>query len=156
MYPVSPTRPRSLLPRRLRRAATALAVAACAASLPSEAGQASAAFQITIEVVPQGSNACTASTGSGSAEVTCRPTVVGPAAPTPVVGGGGERSPSALLGYHLPDPSTRLTHAAGAMVEVGGENHYAWGENNFLAWGEYSSRLISAGGVEYVEMTLTW
>lgn len=156
MYLVFPFDPRSPLPRQLRRAAAALAVLAWAASLPSEAGQASAAFQITIEVLPQGSNACTASSGSGSAEVTCRPTVVGPSAPTPVVGGSAERSPSALVGYHLPDPSTRLTSAVGAMVEVGGENHYAWAENNFLAWGEYSSRLISAGGIEYVEMTLTW
>lgn len=155
MYPVFPSQPRSRLTRQLRRAAAALAVMAWAASLPSEAGQASAAFQITIEVLPQGSNACTASSGGGSAEVTCRPTVVGPAAPTPVVGSGGDRRPSALLGYHLPDPSTRLG-GVGAMVEVGGENHYAWAENNFLAWGEYSSRLISAGGIEYVEMTLTW
>lgn len=150
MYPVLPFQSRSLL---LRRAATALALAACAASLSSEAGQASATFQITIEVLPQGSNACTASSGGGSAEVTCRPTVVGPAAPVTVTGAGERTGGSAVLGYKLPDTSVKL---AGGMIEVGNDNHHAWTDNNFLAWGEYSSRLISAGGVEYVEMTLTW
>jgi hypothetical protein len=129
--------------RKLRRAATTLAVAACAASLPSLAGQASVSFGVTITVLPAGPGSCTALLGSGGTpQVNCRPVVSGTGA-----AGGSDRQVGGepVLGYRLPDTRARL---AGAVVEVG--------EESFYAWGEYSSRIIAGSGVEYVEMTVTW
>lgn len=146
MFPVLHEKPRSSLPRRIRRAATALALATIAASLPSLAGDASATFRISIQLLPEGAGVCTASTTGGSPQVTCRPTVV-------AASGGQRQASPTILGYRLPESPLKL---AGEMVEVGAENHYAWTESNFFALGEYSSRLLMAGGVQYVEMTVSW
>jgi hypothetical protein len=139
----------SFLLGRLRRAAAALAVAALSASQPSLAGEASSSFRITIQVVPEGTGVCSTNSANGSPQVSCRPTVVGGA---PAGGGGDPKAGSTVLGYRPDNP----VKVAGEMVEVGNENHFAWAENNYYALGEYSSRLMTAGGRQYVEMTVSW
>lgn len=120
-----------------------LALAASAAACPSLAGQASDSFTVSITVLPAGPGSCTTTLGpDGQPLVDCRPAVIG----VSTGGGGGPRpSTTEALGYRLPDARVKL---AGAVVEVG--------EESFLAWGEYSSRMILAGGVEYLEMRVTW
>ena len=143
MHPVFPMQPGRPALRKLRRAGAALALAAGAASLPTLAGETSASLRVTITVVPATPPAtCRAGVDtSGAPQVDCRaPSVVGGAASSERPG-----STEGVLGYRLPDPRTRM---AGAVVEVG--------EESFYAWGEYSSRMIIAGGREYVEMTVTW
>ena len=98
---------------------------------------------------PSGSNSCGTATGTNAPQVTCRPTVV--SIPTTVTAdrAGG----STLLGVRQRDASLKV---AGEMVEINDENHYAWGESNYFALGEYSSRLVVGGRIEYVEMTVSW
>jgi hypothetical protein len=132
----------------------ATALAAGAASLPSVAGQASTSFDVSITVL-SAPTTCTASLQGAAARLLCTPVVAPTAAPVlsaPVVvpaavpvlitSAGDQDGP---IGLRLPDTRMRV---AGALVEVG--------EESFRAWGEYSSRIIAAGGVEYVEMTVTW
>jgi hypothetical protein len=116
-----------------------------ALSMPGGAaigGQAGDAFQVTVTLLPTGPGSCTTLlSDDGQALVNCQPAVVG-------TGSGGAARPRVVeteLGYRLPDARVKL---AGAVVEVG--------EESMQAWGEYSSRMIMAGGVEYVEMTVTW
>jgi len=155
MFFVRHVNPASSLPLRLRRVAMGLTLAACAASLPSLAGQASATFSISIQLVPEGVGTCAASTSTGAPQVTCRPTVVAAAG---AAGGTGERQgDSTVVGYRVPETHLKLAKLVGGeMVEVGAENFYAWTDNSSYALGEYSSRLIMAGGVSYVEMTVSW
>jgi hypothetical protein len=129
--------------RRLRHATVSLVLGACALSLPSLGGQASTTFQVSIQVLP-GPGVCAASVdANGVPLVNCRPTVIGGGTSGSGANGGGRTE--SVLGYRLPDARIKL---AGALVEVG--------EESFHAWGEYSSRMITAGGIEYVEMTVTW
>jgi hypothetical protein len=106
-------------------------------------GQASDAFQVTVTLLPTGPGSCTTLLGDdGKPLVNCQPAVV----TTP--SSNANRTPlvDTELSYRLPDARARLH--AGAVVEVG--------EESMQAWGEYSSRMIMAGGVEYVEMRVTW
>lgn len=154
-------------PRKLNRLVLAIALASGVSSAPALAGQASTSFNVTINYVPAPAS-CTASVGNGGPVVHCGPAPLGPVAPAATTGtvtsgtvatalpgtppviitasgsntGGG---PDLLHGYRLPDTRMKVT---GALVEVG--------EESFYAWGEYSSRIIAAGGIEYVEMTVTW
>jgi hypothetical protein len=157
MYSVRHVHPaRSLFPR-LRRGAIGLVLAACGASLPSLAGQASASFGISIQLLPEGAGTCTASATTGAPQVTCRPSVVGGTSGAGGGGGGERQGGSTLLGYRTPDTHLKLAKLAGGeLVEVGTENFHAWAEDNSYAQGEYSSRLVMAGGVPYVEMTVSW
>lgn len=134
--------------------AAALLLAASAACLPAAAGDASSAFQITIRFTPEAPGTCSASAVGGAPQVTCRPTLVVGGASTGAGGSGGDDAASPLVAYRrTTEPSLRL---AGELVEIGAENHYAWAQGSYLAWGEYSSRLVVAGQIEYVEMTLAW
>lgn len=136
-------------PQALRAALVAAAVGACLAASPGTAGQAGASFQVSVSLVPSGSNSCTTATGTNAPQVTCRPTVV--SAPTTALADrpGG----STVLGLRQREPAVRV---AGELVEINEENHYAWAESNYFALGEYSSRLVVAGRIEYVEMTVSW
>ena len=139
-----------------------MALAAGTASLPSFAGQASTSFDVSITVL-SAPTSCTASLQGAAAQVLC--TTAAPVLSTPVVAptpapvlstpvvaptaapalstvAGGQDGPPV---FRLPDTRMRIV---GALVEVG--------EESFRAWGEYSSRIVAAGGVEYVEMTVTW
>lgn len=129
-----PLRPCRLL--TLRCAAAAVALAAGAASMSALAGQAGAPFTVTILFVP-GPATCTAGVGGGSPQVQC-----GQAG---IVSTGSSANGRGALGYRLPDMRMKV---AGALVGVG--------EESFQAWGEYSSRFITSGGIEYLEMTVTW
>jgi hypothetical protein len=133
----------------LRAAFAAAAVATCLPAGPATAGQAGATFQVSVTLSPSGSNSCGTATGTNAPQVTCRPTVVG--VPTTVVADrpGG----STVLGVRQRDASLKV---AGELVEINEENHYAWGESNYFALGEYSSRLVLGGRIEYVEMTVSW
>jgi hypothetical protein len=133
-----PLRPSRLL--TLRRAAAVMALAAGAASMPALAGQVGTPFTVTILFVP-GPATCTAGVSGGVPQVLCgQAGVVSPGSP-----GGSANGRGALLGYRLPDTRMKV---AGALVGVG--------EESFQAWGEYSSRFIRLGDIEYLEMTVTW
>ena len=136
-------------PQALRAALVAAAVGACLAASPGRAGQAGATFQVSVSLVPSGSSSCTTATGTNVPQVTCRPTVV--SAPTTVMADrpGG----STVLGLRQREPPVKV---AGELVEINEENHYAWAESNYFALGDYSSRLVVAGRIEYVEMTVSW
>ena len=154
-------RPHRPIARQLRGAVLATALAASVLGAPALAGQASTSFNVTINYVAAPTS-CTASVGSGVPLVQCGPVPTGQSAPGPATAG---TTPSFLPGtppsiitagssasgaqdalrFRLPDTRMKV---AGALVEVG--------EESFHAWGEYSSRIIAAGGVEYVEMTVTW
>jgi hypothetical protein len=102
------------------------------ASGPSLAGQARALVRVKVDLRPP-AQSCTAAVGAqGQPQVDCGPTVIG--------GGSGD-SP----GYRLPDARVKLRDAL-----VAGD------EASYFAWGEYSSRFVVAGQIEYVEMTVTW
>jgi len=154
--------PRRAPHRKLRRTMAAMALAAGSASLPSLAGQASTSFDVSITVL-SAPTSCTASLQGAAAQVLCTtaapvlstsvvaptavpvlttPVVAPTAAPAPITAAGDQNGP---IGLRLPDTRMRVV---GALVEVG--------EESFRAWGEYSSRIVAAGGVEYVEMTVTW
>lgn len=152
MKQVLHTRPNRPRRRRFRGAAAALAIGLSAAWTAALAGGAGSSFRITINFLPEAAGSCSASSSGGAPQVTCRPSVVGGTS-----GGGagaGNDPDSPLVGYRRnADAPLRL---AGELVEVGVENHYAWAQGSHLAWGEYSSRLVMAGGIEYVEMTLAW
>lgn len=144
MSRVNPKNPGRSRHRIVRSAVAAMAFAASTLSAPSGAGQAVSGFRITINIEPA-NGSCTAAIGSGGApQVNCEPTLIGGAS-TGSGSGASKPSEPAVGGYRLPD--ARVV-AASAVVELG--------EDNFHAWGEYSSRMILAGGVEYVEMTVTW
>lgn len=103
---------------------------------PAGAGQASDSFQISIEYIPLGSGTCaTAPDANGRPQVICRPG-------TP---DGGTIDGLVARRYRLPDAHVKL---AGPLVEQV--------EPTAEAWGEYSSRVVYAQGVEYVEMLVTW
>jgi hypothetical protein len=127
--------------RALRHAISVMVVAAGTACLPSVAGQASTSFDVSI-TVRSAPTTCTASLHGTAAQVLCAPMVVSSAIAAPVTAAGGQVGP---IGVRLPDTRMRV---AGALVEVG--------EESFRAWGAYSSRIVAAGGVEYLEMTVTW
>lgn len=151
MKQVLHTKPDRSRRRRSRGAAAALAIGLSAAFTAALAGDAGSSFRITINVRAEAAGSCSASSSGGAPQVTCRPSLVGGTS------GGGSRTggdpDSPLVAYRRSDPSLRL---AGELVEVGAENHYAWVEGSHLAWGEYSSRLVVAGEIQYVEMTLAW
>lgn len=134
-------------PPALRAALAAAAAGLCLVAHPATAGQAGANFQVSVTLLPSGSNSCTTATGTNAPQVTCRPTVVG------TTGTGSRPLESTVLGARQRDPAMRV---AGELVEINEENHYAWAENNYFALGEYSSRLIVAGRIEYVELTVSW
>lgn len=137
---VTTTHTRRLAPRKLVQGALALALGVCACTTPALAGKAGAAFQVKVNFQP-GPGTCRATIGpDGRPRVDCGPSVIGPGTP-----GGPQGDLEGALGYRLPDARMKL---ANAIVEVG--------EESFFAWGEYSSRLMLAGEVEYVEMTVTW
>jgi hypothetical protein len=119
---------------------------ALALSMPAGAalgGQSGDAFQVTVNLLPTGPGSCTTLVGDdGKTLVNCQPAVVTTGGVNPTRPGTTE----ATLGYRLPDSRVRLVSSA--VVEVG--------EESMQAWGEYSSRMIVAGGVEYLEMTVTW
>jgi hypothetical protein len=125
-----------------------LLAAACFTGLPSQAGEAGASFQVTVQVIPEAAGACSASTELGAPQLTCRPTVVGS-----VASGADPRQQPGAVYLRSDAPAMRV---AGEMVEVGGENYKAWLENNPTAWSERSERRVVAGGREYVEMTFSW
>lgn len=102
----------------------------------ADAGQASDSFQISIEYIPLGAGTCATAPGAnGRPQVICRPG-------TPDGGTIDGRLPQR---YRLPDAYVKI---AGPLVEQV--------EPSVQAWGEYSSRVVSAQGVEYVEMLVTW
>lgn len=137
---------------RFRGTAAALAIGLSAACAPALAGDAGSSFRIIINVLPEAAGTCSASSSGGAPQVTCRPSVVGSTSGGTT--GAGNDPDSPLVAYRRSsDPSVRL---AGELVEVGVENHYAWAQGSHLAWGEYSSRLVVAGEIRYVEMTLAW
>ena len=141
MSPVKSAKPVHSPNPMLRVLACALALAVPGGT--ALGGQASNDFPVSVTLLPNGPGSCTTLVGSdGKTLVNCQPAVVttGGANPTPPA--GTETS----LGYRLPDARVRLVSSA--VVEVG--------EESMQAWGEYSSRMIMAGGVEYVEMTVTW
>ena len=125
------------------------ALLACALTLSNPGGvaiggQAADAFKVNVTLLPTGPGSCTTLLGDdGKALVNCQPAVV-----TTTTGSNSTRTRviDTELSYRLPDARARLV--SGAVVEVG--------EESMQAWGEYSSRMIVAGGVEYVEMTVTW
>ena len=130
--------------RKFVQGALALALGIAAWAAPAAAGQATDVFRVTVDLRPPGPGTCSATIGSdGKPRVDCSPGVivgVGGAS-----GGTGAGSGSDLAGYRLLD--ARIKHA-NALVEVG--------EGSYFAWGEYSSRLMLAGQLEYVEMRVTW
>jgi hypothetical protein len=122
-------------PSRLARLA-ALLLGFAAASVPALAGQASAFFRVTVDLRPP-TQSCTAGIGAkGQARIDCSPAVIG---------GGGAGGSGDSQGYRLPDARVKLRDAL-----VAGD------EASYFAWGEYSSRFVVAGRIEYVEMTVTW
>lgn len=129
--------------KTIRGAAALLVLAFSGLAGPSGAGQAGSGFRVTIEIQPA-NGSCTATVGPGGApQVDCEATVIGG---TSGGSGRGPRQVEAVAGsYRVPDARMKI---AGAVVELG--------EDNYHAWGEYSSRMILAGGIEYVEMTVTW
>ncbi|HEY0823661.1 MAG TPA: hypothetical protein VGD76_07735 [Ramlibacter sp.] len=148
---MSPALRCSRIPRQHLRMLAVLALALAGSWPATRAGQAGSPFSITIHYTPEGTGVCSAGSGSGAPQVTCRPVV--PTVTSPTGGSAGPDRKAAALGYRLPEQPLKL---AGEMVELNDENHYAWADNNYFALGEYSSRLVSAGGVEYVEMTVSW
>ena len=115
-----------------------LALAVCAFSTATGAGQASTTFRVSITFEAP-SDSCTATVDdAGRALVNCRPVVIGGGGATVQAAGG-------LQTYKLPDARMNLV---GAPVEVAEESLYPWGE--------YSSRLVVAGRLEYLEMTVAW
>lgn len=135
--------------RKARGVLAALALAAGGAGMPSLAGQAAAPFTVTIALLP-GPATCAAGVSGGVAQVQCGQATAptgGPGAPASPLGaaGGSTDGHGAILGYRLPDTRMKV---AEALVGVG--------EESFHAWGEYSSRFIRSGGIEYLEMTVTW
>lgn len=129
--------------KTMRGAAALLVLAFSCLASPSGAGQAGSGFRVTIHIQPA-NGSCTAAIGPGGApQVDCEATVIGGATSAP---GQAPRAMEAVAGsYRIPDARMKI---AGAVVELG--------EDNYHAWGEYSSRMILAGGIEYVEMTVTW
>lgn len=117
---------------------------ACAAF----AADTSSSFRITINLLPENAEACSANTNTGAPQVTCRPNVVSASAG---VDTSGSRDPTVLR--YRTDGGLRV---AGEMIEIGNENYFAWVDRDNLALGEYSSRLVVARGREYVEMTVSW
>jgi hypothetical protein len=136
-------------PPALRAARAAAAAAVCLLAGPGTAGQAGSGFQVSVTLSPSGSNSCTTATGTDAPQVTCRPTVVSTPATVTAERAGG----STVLGLRQREPAMKV---AGELVEINEENHYAWAESNYFALGEYSSRLVVAGRIEYVEMTVSW
>lgn len=131
---------------RLLQGALALALGVAAWTAPALAGQATDTFRVTVDLRPPGPGTCSATIGSdGKPRVDCSPGVIvgagaGGSAPGSSSGASGD-----LAAYRLLD--ARIKHA-NALVEVG--------EGSYFAWGEYSSRLMLAGQLEYVEMRVTW
>ena len=121
--------------------------AACAAGGPAMAGQANTSFHVSVTLVDASSGTCAGIAGKGAPQVTCRPSVIGVAGAA-----NGDPRAASVLGLRPETP----TKVAGELVELNDENHYAWAERNYFAIGEYSSRLVDAGRVRYVEMTVTW
>jgi hypothetical protein len=138
-------------PMTFRPTARALCLAAVLlpAAWLSQAGDASTAFRITVQVIPEAPGSCSASSERGIPRLTCRPTVAGSAASGQ---GADSRRPSAAV-YFRTEAPLRL---AGEMIEVGVENYYAWLEQNSIAFSESSSRRVVAGGREYLETTISW
>jgi hypothetical protein len=102
----------------------------------ADAGQASDSLRISIEYIPLGAGTCaTVSDANGKPQVICRPR-------TP---DGGTIDGLVARRYRLPDAHVKI---AGPVVEEV--------EPSVQAWGEYSSRVVSAQGVDYVEMLVTW
>lgn len=134
--------------RPLGAVAAALAIGLATWSAAALAGQASSSFQITFNLLPENPESCSANSVSGSPQVTCRPTVGGVAT---AQSSTGPADPTVLR--YRTDGGFRL---AGETIEVGNENYYAWADGDRTAWGQYSSRLVLAGGREYVEMTVSW
>lgn len=138
-----PIRPR---PGPFAGVAVALAIGLSAGWAVAVAGQASSSFRVTINLLPETPATCSASASGGAPQVTCRPSVVGVTSAA-----NGTRDPTVLR--YRPDSGLRV---AGEMIEVGNENYYAWSESQPVAWSETSSRLVLAGGREYVETTVSW
>jgi len=124
-------------------------LAAGSTGLPTQAGEAGASFRVTVQLLPEAPGSCSASTGLGAPQLTCRPNVAGPVASGPA--GDPRQRPGAI--YRRSEAPMRM---AGEMIEVGAENYYAWLEHSPVAWSERSSRRVVAGGREYVELTFSW
>lgn len=123
-----------------------VAVLAAGLSLPSSAGQASTSFKVSVTLLPASPSSCTAGIdANGTASLACAPTVV--AAGGASLAGrraetGGSNEPT--IGYRYRELGYRI---AGVVTEE---------DDSTVAYGEYSSRVIVAGEVQYVEMTVTW
>lgn len=138
----------SFQPRRFGGVAAALAIGIAATSVAALAGQASTSFQVSITLLPENPASCSANSGAGAPQVTCRPSIVG----VSTAGATSTSRDPTILRYRT-DTGLRL---AGEMIEVGNENYYAWADGERVAWGQTSSRIVVAGGREYVEMTVSW
>lgn len=135
--------PTGRFPNALVRTLLACALAVSVPGGVALGGQAGSNFQVSVTLLPTGPGSCTTLVDDdGRTLVNCQPAVVTTGGANPTPRGGTEN----ILGYRLPDARVRLVSSA--VVEVG--------EESMQAWGEYSSRMIMAGGVEYVEMTVTW
>jgi hypothetical protein len=128
--------------------AAALAIGASACPAAALAGNAGSSFRISINLLPETVGSCSAISAGGAPQVTCRPNVVGVTSQTDT---SAARDPT-IVRYRT-DQGFRL---AGEMTEIGNENYFAWVDGDRTAWGQYSSRLVVAGGREYVEMTVSW
>jgi hypothetical protein len=135
-------------------------VLAASLAAPSRAGQASGSFNVSITFVPATTSCSAAVNGgvplvscapvatlasSGSATATAPPTATANATATATTAATTSAVVQDGLRFRLPDTRVRLV---GAPVGVR--------EEDASAWGEYSSRLIASGGIEYLEMTVTW
>lgn len=128
-------------------------VLAASLGTPALAGQASGSFNVSITFVPA-STSCSAAVNGGAPLVSCGPVAVAlpsAAAPAAVPAPASAPAPASIGGaqdglrFRLPDTRVRLS---GSPVDVRDESA--------SAWGEYSSRIIASGGIEYLEMTVTW
>jgi hypothetical protein len=136
MFIVNRTHRASLRRRAARFGCGLLLALPLFAAGPAQAGQASDSFQISIRYIPIGGGTCsTHPDAKGTPQVICRP-----GQPEGEAGDG-----VVAQAYRLPDARVKL---AGAMVEQT--------EASVQAWGEYSSRVVSARGMDYVEMLVTW
>lgn len=122
-----------------------IAVLAAGLSLPSSAGQASTSFKVSVTLLPANTSCTAGVDAKGTASLACAPTVV--AAGSGSSAGrstetGGSNEPT--IGYRSRELGYRI---AGVVTEE---------DDSTVAYGEYSSKVVVAGEIQYVEMTVTW